>query len=184
MNSGIARTPAERAAFAALNAHRWKRRRAALPSFSRKEPNNGRVAAGMGFLRMQQKNFGGAISYLTQAEQDGYKARTVEDALATSRFWYTMGEASQAFDDNQLDVAEAKYKAALVMRPRSPEALNGLAGLLTKEQQYPAAAGRYEQLLKVQPGNLAGWRGLFLAYARDGQNQKALATSRPFPGAR
>ncbi len=135
----------------------------------------------MGFLRMQQKNFGGAISYLTQAEQNGYKAKTVENALATSRFWYTMGEATQAFDENRLDVAGAKYRAALAMNPRSPEALNGLAGLLTKEQQYPAAAGVYEQLIKVQPGNRDGWRGLFLAYARDNQNQKALATSARFP---
>ena len=95
----------------------------------------------MGFLRMQQSNFGGAISYLTQAEQNGYKARTVENALVTSRFWYTMGEASQAFDDNQLDVAAAKYRAALAMRPRSPEALNGLAGLLVKEQQYSRGRG-------------------------------------------
>ena len=66
---------------------------------------------------MQQNNFGGAISYLTQAETDGYKARTVLNALTTSRFWYTMGEASQAFDDNQLDVAEARYRAALAFTP-------------------------------------------------------------------
>ena len=137
----------------------------------------------MGFLRMQQKNFGGAISYLTEAEQDGYKARTVENALATSRFWFTMAEATQAFDENQLAVAEAKYKAALDMNPRSPEALNGLAGLLTKEQKYPQAAGVYEQLIKVQPNNLDGWRGLFLSYARDHQNQKALATAEHYPAA-
>ena len=87
----------------------------------------------MGFLRMQQKNFGAAISFLTQAEQNGYKAKTVDDALATSRFWFTMGEATQAFDENQLDVAAAKYRAALAMNPRSPDALNGLAGLYTKE---------------------------------------------------
>ena len=111
----------------------------------------------MGFLRMQQSNFGGAISFLTQAEENGYKDRAVEDALVTSRFWYTMGEASQAFDENQFDVASAKYKAALVMRPRSQEALNGLAGLLTKEQQYTAAAGVYEQLLKVQPSSDCFW---------------------------
>ena len=62
-----------------------------------------------------------------------------------------MGEASQAFDDNQFDVAAAKYRAALAMRPQLAEALNGLAGLLTKQQQYTAAAGVYEQLIKVQP---------------------------------
>jgi tetratricopeptide (TPR) repeat protein len=183
MNSGIARTAAERAAFAALNAHRLEEAERRFAGILEHEPNNGRVAAGMGFLRMRQNNFGGAISYLTQAEADGYKARAVTDALATSRFWYIMGEASQAFGDNQLDVAETQYRAALAMRPRSPEALNGLAGLLTKEQQYAAAAGVYEQLLKVQPRNAGAWRGLFLAYARGGQNQKAIAISIRFPGA-
>ncbi len=114
----------------------------------------------MGFLRMQQNNFAGAISYLTQAEQNGYKDATVENALATSRFWYTMGEASQAFDENQLDVAAAKYKEALAMRPRSPEALSGLAGLLIKQQQYGEAADVYQDLLKIEPQNGDAWRGL------------------------
>ena len=181
LNSGIARTPAERAAFAALNGHRLDDAQARFSELLQKEPNNGRVAAGMGFLRMQQQNFSGAISYLTQAEQNGYKAKAVEDALATSRFWYTMSEATQAFEANRLDEATAKFKAALVLNPRSPDALNGLAGLLTKEQQYPAAAGVYEQLVKVQPGNMEGWRGLFLAYARDKQNQKALSAEARFP---
>ncbi len=183
MNSGIARTPAERAAFAALNAHKLEDAQTRFMEILQAEPNNGRAAAGMGFLRMQQSNFGGAISYLTQAEQNGFKDRSVADALVTSRFWYTMGEASQAFDENQLDVAATKYRAALEMRPHSKEALNGLAGLLTKEQQYTAAAGVYEQLLKVQPGSADAWRGLFLAYARDGQNEKAIAISGRFPGA-
>src|SRR3954469_8675178 len=100
MNSGIARTPAERAAFAALNAHKLEDAQTRFMQLLEKEPTNGRVAAGMGFLRMQQNNFAGAISYFTQAEQNGYKDRTVENALQASRFWYTMGEASQAFDGN------------------------------------------------------------------------------------
>ena len=181
MNSGIARTPDERAAFAALNAHKLEQAQTLFTEILQKDPSNGRAAAGMGFLRMQQSNFGGAISYLTQAEQNGYKARAVEDGLVTSRFWYTMGEASQAVDDNQMDVAAAKYRAALAMRPRSPEALNGLAGLYVKAQQYPAAAGVYEQMLKIQPHSPDVWRGLFLAYARDGQNKKAIAVSGRFP---
>jgi tetratricopeptide (TPR) repeat protein len=181
MNSGIARTPAEKAAFAALNAHKLEDAQARFNAILEQEPKNGRAAAGLGFLRMQQSNFGGAISYLTQAEQNGYKDRAVEDALATSRFWYTMGAASQAFDENQFDVAAAKYKVALGMLPRSPEALNGLAGLYVKQAQYTAAAGVYDELLKVQPGSAAAWRGLFLAYARDGQNRKALDLTGRFP---
>jgi tetratricopeptide (TPR) repeat protein len=182
MNTGIARTPAERDAFAALNAHRIDEAQQRFMALLDEDPRNGRASAGMGFLRMQQKNFGGAISYLTEAEQNGFKDRSVASALSTSRFWYTMGEASQAFDENRLDVAAAQYKAALVMNPRSPEALNGLAGLLIKQQQYQAAAAVFEQLVKVQPGNVDGWRGLFLAYARDDQNEKAMAVMGRIPG--
>jgi tetratricopeptide (TPR) repeat protein len=183
MNSGIARTPAERAAFAALNAHKLEDAQARFTELLQKEPANGRVAAGMGFLRMQQNNFAGAISYLTQAEQNGFKNVTVENALETSRFWYTMGEASQAFDENQMDLAGAKYSEALKMRPKSREALTGLAGLMMKQQQYASAAGMYAELLKASPVNADAWRGLFLSYARDGQNEKALATSAKFPPA-
>jgi tetratricopeptide (TPR) repeat protein len=181
MNSGIARTPAERSAFAALNGHHLEEAEKRFTELLEQDPHNGRVAAGMGFLRMQQNNFGGAISFLSQAESNGYKASAVENALATSRFWYVMGEASQSFDESQFEVATEKYRQALVMRPRSPEALNGLAGLLTKQQQFNAAAGVYEQLVKVQPVSVGGWRGLFLAYARDSQNEKATAVQARFP---
>ena len=181
MNSGIARTPAERAAFAALNAHKLQDAQARFTELLEKDPTNGRVAAGMGFLRMQQNNFAGAISYFTQAEQNGYKVKTVEDALQASRFWYTMGEASQAFDQNELDVAAQKYKEALAMRPRSHEALTGLAGLYMKQQQYAEAAAAYQDLVKVEPQNGEAWRGVFLACARDGQIDKALEIVNRFP---
>jgi tetratricopeptide (TPR) repeat protein len=175
MNSGIARTPAERAAFAALNEHKADEAEKLLTAILEKEPTNGRAEAGMGFLRMQQHNFGGAISYLTQAEENGYKAKPVEDGLETSRFWFTMSEATDASRQHQLDVALAKYRAALAMQAQSPEALNGLAGVLMEQRQYAAAAGVYEQLVKVQPESEQAWRGLYLAYARGDENEKALA---------
>lgn len=181
MNSGIARTPAERAAFAALNAHKLDEAQTRFTELLEKEPTNGRVAAGMGFLRMQQNNFAGAISYFTQAEQNGYKDRTVENALETSRFWYTMGEASEAFNENETETAAAKYKEALAMRPRSREALSGLAGLYMKQQQYTQSAAAYQDLLKVEPQNGDAWRGVFFSYARDGQNNKALDIANRFP---
>jgi tetratricopeptide (TPR) repeat protein len=61
------------------------------------------------------------------------------------------------------------------------EAQAGLAGLLSKEQQFSNAADAYERLLEIQPHTADFWRGLFVAYARDGQNQKALALSNSFP---
>jgi tetratricopeptide (TPR) repeat protein len=181
MSSGIARTPEERAAFAALNAHRLDEAEQRFTALLAADPSNGRLAAGMGFLRMQQKNFGGAISYLVQAEQNGYKVKTVETALTTSRFWFTMGEGTEALDQNQLELAVIRFRAALEMNPRSPDALNGLAGVYIKRQQYAAAATIYQLLLRIQPASLDAWRGLFLAYAHDKQNAKALAVSARFP---
>ena len=152
MNSGIARTPNEKAAFAALNAHDLPQAEGRFLAMLDKDANDARAAAGMGFLRMQQNNFGAAISYLVQAEENGFRDHSVVEGLATSRFWFTMGEASTAFDASQLDVAAEKYKAALAMRPRSPEALNGLAGVYSKNQQFPAAGtgliSRLNYLLK------------------------------------
>ncbi|MDR3798051.1 MAG: cellulose synthase subunit BcsC-related outer membrane protein [Terracidiphilus sp.] len=181
MNTGIARTPAERAAFAALNAHRIDEAEQRFTALLAADPNNGRLAAGMGFLRMQQKNFSGAIGYLVQAEKNGHKVTTVETALATSRFWLTLGEGTQALDENQLDLAATKFRAALEMNPRSADALDGLAGVYTRQQQYSAAATVYQQLLQIQPALLEAWRGLFLAYAHDNQNAKALAIAARFP---
>jgi tetratricopeptide (TPR) repeat protein len=181
MNNGIAHTAQERAAFDAMNRHRLDEAEKRFTELLAADPQNGRMAAGMGFLRMQQNNFGAAIGFLNQAKQNGYTSKAVDDALATSHFWYTMSQASQAFTDNQLDVAEAKYREALGMRPRSPEALNGLAGLMVKAQHYAAAAAIYEELIKAQPGSSDAWRGLFLAYARDSRNEQAIAVSGRFP---
>jgi tetratricopeptide (TPR) repeat protein len=181
MNSGIARNPAERAAFAALNARQINEADKRFTELLQSEPDNGRVEAGMGYVRMQQKNFADAINYLSLAEQNGYKAKTVDEALASSRFYLAMSEATSAFEANQLDVAATKFRAAADMNPRSPDALNGLAGAYTKQQQYIAAAGVYEQLIKVQPASVDGWRGLFLAYARSNLNDKAFAIAARFP---
>ncbi|MGH9599704.1 MAG: tetratricopeptide repeat protein, partial [Terracidiphilus sp.] len=181
MSAGIARTPAELAAFAALNAHRLDDAEARFNAILHDQSNNGRAAAGMGFLRMQQKNFGAAIAYFNQAEQDGLKARAVDDALATSRFWYVMGEATEALNTDHLDAAAAEYRQALVMKPKNPAALNGLGGLFIKEKQYSDAEPVYEALIRVQPDGADGWRGLFLAYAGAGQYDKALAVQARFP---
>jgi tetratricopeptide (TPR) repeat protein len=181
MNAGIARTPEEREAFAALNAHHLTEAESRFQAMLQKDDKDARADAGMGFVRMQQNNFGAAISYLEQAEQNGFRDRSVSEGLATSRFWFTMGEASLAFDVNQLDAAAEKYKAALDMRPRSPEALNGLAGVYIKNEQFSQAAEIYQQIVHIQPNSLDAWRGLFLAYARNHQNQQAMAVMARFP---
>jgi tetratricopeptide (TPR) repeat protein len=181
MNSGIARTAAERAAFAALNAGHFDEANQLFTELLAKDPTNSRAAAGMGFLRMRQQDFASAITFFTQAEQNGYKAKIVEDALDNSRFWLIMNQATQAFSQNQFNVADQKFRAALAIDPRSTEALNGLAGLYIKEQQFTTAASVYQLLIQVQPTSFDGWRGLFIANARADQSDRALAIAARFP---
>jgi tetratricopeptide (TPR) repeat protein len=180
-NTGIARTPEERAAFAALNAGQLEDASNRFASLLAKYPNNGRLLAGMGFLRMRQQDFSGAVSYLEQAQANGYKDKSVQDALADSRFWLAMADAAQAVRGNQYALAESNYRQALTMKPLSPEALSGLAGLLMRKEQYEQAADVYEQLLGVRSNDAEAWRGLFLSYARAGQNDKALAAFSRIP---
>ncbi len=181
--AGLAANAEERAAYAALQANRVDDAQTRFLALNAKDPNNGRVLAGLGFLRMKQGNFGGAISYLEQAIQNGQKSGAVESALTTSRFWYTVQEGTTALNAGHTDEAIGKYKAALGIRPNSPEALEGLGGALMKQGQYAQAAGVYQQYVKAQPNSAAGWRGLFLAYQQAGNPKEALAVSRRIPPA-
>lgn len=177
MNAGIARTAAEKAAFAALNGNNLELAESRFQAILAAEPSNGRACAGMGFLRMRQNNFAGAVSYLTQAQEAGFKDASVEKALETARFWFTMNQATEAMNANQPEVAMSRFKAALEMRPDSGEALSGVAGLLMRQRKYTDAAAVYEQLRTARPSQSDAWRGAFLAYANDHQVDNALAIS-------
>jgi tetratricopeptide (TPR) repeat protein len=188
-------TPAERAA-AAVNATRSAEDREAYRALNQKHlgdaeekfkailaqhPDDANALAGMGYIRMQQANFGGAISFLVQAKQDGSKDPGLDSALATSRFWYTMGEGEIALNEGDLTTAEKEYRAALQMRPASAEALEALGGTLLKAQQPDAAVPVFAQFVKLKPGAAHAWRGLFLAQYGAGNATLALNTERQIP---
>src|SRR5262249_43148829 len=59
------RTAEESAAYNALNAKRISEAEQRFKAILDKEPDNPRALAGMGYVRMQQSNFGGAISFLS-----------------------------------------------------------------------------------------------------------------------
>jgi cellulose synthase operon protein C len=181
--SGLAGTAEERAAYASLQANKVDEAQNRFLALNAKQPNNGRVLAGLGFVRMKQGNFAGAITYLEQAVQNGQKNPSVENALSTARFWFTVQEGTAALNAGRTEDAVAKYRAALALRPSSPEALEGLSGALMKQGQFAQAAGVYQQYVKSQPNSEAGWRGLFVAYQQAGNYKDALAVSRRIPAA-
>ena len=176
-----ARTAEEAAAYRALNAHHIEEAEERFKSILVMNPQSGPALAGMGYIRMQQSNFGGALSFLVEAKQNGVRDNGLETALNTSRFWYTMGEGQAALNENDLATAQAKYQTALSMRPTSPEALEGLGGTLLKAQEPLAAIQLFERFVRAKPSATAGWRGLFMAQYGAGQAAAALATEKRIP---
>jgi len=173
----------EQEAYKALNAKRLDEAETRFKAILASEPQNARALAGMGYVRMQQANFGGAISFLEQAKQDGARDAGLDAALENARFYYVMGEGSIALNENDLTTAEQKYQAALAMRPNSTEALEGLGGTLLKAQQPGPAIEVFERYVKLKPTAAAGWRGLFMAQYAAGNASQALLTEQRIPAA-
>ena len=175
------RTAADREAYKDLNAKNLTGAEQKFKAILQDNPDDANALAGMGYVRMQQANFGGAISFLVQAKQDGSKDPGLDAALTTSRFWYTMGEGAIALNENDLPTAEKDYRAALSMRPTSVEALEGLGGTLLKAQQPEAAIPYFAQFVKLKPSASHAWRGLFLAQYGAGDAAHALVTEKAMP---
>jgi tetratricopeptide (TPR) repeat protein len=178
--SGLARTPAEQAAFRALAANHLNEAESRLMALHARQPDNPRVLAGLAFLRMKQSNFRGAVEYFEQAEKNGLHGVLIAGSLATSRFWDAMQEGTQAMNGNRPEEAVREYRIALALQPRSMDAQMGLAGAYMKMQQPAQAVPVYEELVRKQRRNGALWRGLFMAEAQAGQAKAALATARQF----
>ena len=181
--AAASRSAEDRAAYAALNGKHLADAEARFKAILAKSPDDPNALAGMGYIRMQQANFGGAMSFLAQAKQDGSKDPGLDNAILTSRFYYTMSEGQIALNEGDLPLATKQYRTALGMRPNDPEALEGLGGTLLKAQQPEAALPVFAQFVKVKPTAAHAWRGLFIAQFSVGDAQRALATERQFPPA-
>ena len=181
--TGRARSAAEIAAYKALNAKHIDEAETRFKAILAKEPENAKALAGMGYVRMQQGNFSGAISFLEQARNEDSDDKDVAAALDTSRFWFVMSEGQTALENSDLTTAETRYRAALELRPGSPEALAGMGGTMLKAHQPAAAVPLFQSYLKLRPEGVDGWRGLFLAEYELGNAPQALATERQIPAA-
>jgi tetratricopeptide (TPR) repeat protein len=171
------------AAYDALNTDHLGEAESLFQAILATDPKDSRAVAGMGYVRMQQGNFSGAVSYLDQAHRDDPTDAALAAALDTARFWFTINEGKLAFGQNDLTTAEKRYRAAVALRPGSLEALSGLGETLLKEQQPGAAIPVFESAVQSVPNAADAWRNLFLAQLESGQLALALAVDRRIPAA-
>ena len=171
----------EKAAYAALNAHHNDDAEQRFKAILAQNPQDWQALAGLGYIRMNQTNFGGAVSFFEQAKADGAKDAAMEKALTDSRFYYTMQQATNALNQNDLVAAQQQFNSAVRMRPSDPTALLGLGGTLLKAQQPDAALPVFAEYVKLKPEDPAAWRGLFMAQYGAGHFAEALATDKRIP---
>lgn len=166
-----------------LNAKRFEEAQSDFQATLRKSPNDPDALTGLGYIRLQQSNFGDALSFLVQAKQRGSKDPGLDGAIASSRLWYTLGKASTAFQKDDFATSEEQYRAALALRSTSTEALDGLGLTLLKSKQPEAAVPYFAQFTRLKSSAEHAWRGLFLAELGAGNVTRALQTERQAPPA-
>jgi tetratricopeptide (TPR) repeat protein len=177
------RNPEEQRAYSALNAKNLPEAELLFKDILTNDPENARALAGMGYVRMQQSNFAGAISFFAQAKQSGARDSSLDVALESARFSSLMADGSTALNANDLTTAEQRYRSALAIRPTDSEALSGLGETLLKARQPEAAITIYERNVQAKPTAPDAWRGLFAAQVNAGHAAQALQTLNRIPPA-
>ena len=168
-------------AYSALNAKRYSEAEQRFNAMLAVNPADPKALAGIGYIRMNQANFAGAISYLSQAQQNGAHDAGLEKALRDARFYYTMREATGALNEDDLGTAVQEFEQAVQMRPTDATALQGLGGTLLKAEQPEPAIGVYTTYVKLHGTDKQAWKGLFLSEASANRYDEALATDRRIP---
>jgi tetratricopeptide (TPR) repeat protein len=145
------------------------------------ESTHGQGYAGLGFVSMRQQNFDEAVRQFERAIEDGDKDASVNQALQTSRFWQTMGQAQAALDQNGPDAAIAAYRTALTLKPDNSDALAGMGGGMLRAGQPKEAIPYLQRAVKSDAKSVLAWRSLFLAQSQAGQRSEAVKTAELIP---
>ena len=103
-----------------------------------RQPDDAGALAGMGWVRSRQHNFPAAISFLERARQQRPHDHRLAYALDEARFELMMQEGLQSLKANEFETAEARYRAALEIRPHSKEANDGLRAARAAITKSPA----------------------------------------------
>ena len=164
----------------------------ALPTFARAYLNRAMAHLAAGRQEPAVEDLGRAImndpempeTYRTRAEirlQLGQWAAAAEDCtLALARqpdpdSWLFRGQARLRLND--IDGGISDIRQSLAMR-NDPEVWFDLAQLLLKQEDYPAAAAAYTEVLKTEPGWAEAYVNRGIAYRRSNDNKSALADFR------
>ncbi len=125
--------------------------------------NEGRTAAGLAYVAMQQQDFAEAIRFFEKARTEQVHGTAEKAGLRAARFYLAMREAGHAAERAEFGAAVQQYRAALMLRSDDPDALRGLAGVYLASSRPGEAEPVLARMTALSPGEVSGWRGLVQA---------------------
>lgn len=173
-------SPEEQRGFEALNAGRIDEAQQRFEAALKQSPRSLGALSGLGYAAMKREDFDSAVEYFEVARAAAPDNKQMKTALDTARFYQHLQVATKASNAGDLPKAKAEYQQALALRPEDLSAVQGMAGVLIRSGELPAAAPLYERLVKVEPNRVEYWRALFDAKAA-GDPKAALAVVRQMP---
>ena len=146
-----------------------------------RSPSNADALAGLGFVRLKQKNFAEAVNLLGKARTAAPNRREIEDGYRMATFWGVVTDASAALEQGRADAAMKGFEQALTMDPNSRDALLGLAGAAERARNHKVALDAYDRLAKASPDDTRAWLGLVRLQIASKDTAAAIKTFQRLP---
>jgi tetratricopeptide (TPR) repeat protein len=167
--------------FKALNAGNLSAADEHFRSASAHEATHGQAHAGLGYVRMRQQDFDGAVKEFGQAKDEGDRDPAVAQALLNSSFYRSMEAGRRGVQENNLAAGVNGYRSALAIKPENVDALIGLGGALLGMGRANEAISFLQHAVHLSANSEAAWRALFLAQSQASQKVEAINTAEHIP---
>jgi Tfp pilus assembly protein PilF len=159
----------EKRGYEALNAGNLVVAEANFQEALKRNPKSGGALSGMGFVRLKQADFNGAIEYFEKAKAASpADATKIAPYLATAHFWNMMRAGNTALAANQPELARGYFQQAMKLRSENLEALQGYGGALMASGDPATAVTVFRRMTELAPANASAWRELVKAQYESG----------------
>ena len=173
--------------FKALKSNDMETAAARFTDVLRQSPNDANAITGLAYVRLNQKQFGEALSLFEHARTLAPQRQDVREGYDSAKFWLAIERGATAQKQNQPDAAIAAYQEALALRPMDNGALLGIANALIRERKFGDAESKFQQVLTQAPNNADALAGLGFVRLNQGKfddAQKFLANAHKLDPAR
>ncbi len=138
-------------------------------------PQHAKALAGLGYVNMQQKDFGAAVNHFEEAQRSGYQSPELASALLDARYFKAMKAGNTALENDDLEHAMTAYQEAHTIKPAGAEALQGQAGVWMVQNRPDKALPLFEQAVRLQQDRPQAWTAWFDAMVQDGRSKEVIA---------